>query len=73
MAEGDTVLARLGPDVLAADFDAARIVASLLCAPGRTIGDALLDQHLVAGIGNIFKSEACFAAALFASPPLPGK
>ena len=34
------------------------------CAPPpeRAIGDALLDQALVAGIGNIFKSEACFAA-----------
>ena len=31
-------------------------------APGRDLGDALLDQSLVAGIGNIFKSEACFAA-----------
>lgn len=31
---------------------------------GRSLGDALLDQHLVAGIGNIFKSEACFAAGL---------
>jgi endonuclease-8 len=30
----------------------------------RTLGDALLDQHLVAGIGNIFKSEACFAAGV---------
>ena len=58
----DPVLGRLGPDILAADFDSARVVASLLRAPERTIGDALLDQHLVAGIGNIFKSEACFAA-----------
>ncbi len=32
--------------------------------PDRSLGDALLDQHLVAGIGNIFKSEACFAARL---------
>ena len=30
--------------------------------PARGLGDALLDQPLVAGIGNIFKSEACFAA-----------
>jgi len=58
----DPVLARLGPDVLAAGFDPARVVASLLSAPERAIGDALLDQHLVAGIGNVFKSEACFAA-----------
>ena len=32
--------------------------------PARGVGSALLDQHLVAGIGNIFKSEACFEAGL---------
>ena len=60
----DPVLARLGPDILAADFDAEPIARSLAGAPDRSLGDALLDQHLVAGIGNIFKSEACFAAHL---------
>ncbi len=60
----DPVLGRLGPDVLAHDFDAGRIARSLARAPERGLGDALLDQHLVAGIGNIFKSEACFAARL---------
>jgi endonuclease VIII len=60
----DPVLARLGPDVLAPEFDAAAIARSLRGVPDRTLGDALLDQHLVAGIGNIFKSEACFAAHL---------
>ncbi|HEX7294013.1 MAG TPA: DNA-formamidopyrimidine glycosylase family protein [Solirubrobacterales bacterium] len=60
----DPVLARLGPDVLADDFDAAVVASSLRAAPDRTLGDALLDQTLVAGIGNIFKSEACFAARL---------
>ena len=58
----DPVLSRLGPDVLAADFDAAATAANLCLSPERELGDALLDQHLVAGIGNIFKSEACFAA-----------
>lgn len=58
----DPLLARLGPDVLAADLDAVGIVASLLSAPERAIGDALIDQRLVTGIGNIFKSEACFRA-----------
>jgi endonuclease VIII len=57
-------LSRLGPDVLAPDFDLAAAVASLRSAPDRELGDALLDQHLVAGIGNIFKSESCFAARL---------
>ncbi len=58
----DPVLSRLGPDVLARGFDAGAVTRSLRAAPDRAIGDALLDQALVAGIGNIFKSEACFAA-----------
>jgi endonuclease VIII len=55
-------LTRLGPDILAADFDPAPTIAAMRADPTRGLGDALLDQHLVAGIGNIFKSEACFAA-----------
>ncbi len=58
----DPVLARLGPDVLAPDLDPAAVAAALSASPERELGDALLDQHLIAGIGNIFKSEACFAA-----------
>ena len=57
----DPVLARLGPDILAPSFDAGEVADALRTAPERQLGDALLDQHLVAGIGNIFKSEACFA------------
>jgi endonuclease VIII len=60
----DPQLARLGPDVLASDFDSDRVVATMRADPARTLGDALLDQSLVAGIGNIFKSEACFAARI---------
>jgi endonuclease-8 len=58
----DPQLLRLGPDILAEDFDAGAAVAAIRRDPTRGLGDALLDQHLVAGIGNIFKSEACFAA-----------
>jgi endonuclease VIII len=60
----DPQLARLGPDILAPDFDAGAVIRAMRAAPARTLGDALLDQTLVAGIGNIFKSEACFAARL---------
>jgi endonuclease VIII len=60
----DPVLARLGPDVLSPDFDPAVAARSLLRAPERELGEALLDQRLLAGIGNIFKSEACFAAGV---------
>lgn len=60
----DPVLARLGPDILAPGFDPAPVIAAMRADPSRGLGDALLDQTLVAGIGNIFKSEACFAARL---------
>jgi len=60
----DPQLARLGPDILAPDLDLDELVSSLRADRARTLGDALLDQTLVAGIGNIFKSEACFAARL---------
>jgi endonuclease-8 len=60
----DPQLSRLGPDILAPDFDLDGAVRALRADPTRTLGDALLDQTLVAGIGNIFKSEACFAARL---------
>jgi len=58
----DPQLSGLGPDVLAADFDPEAVAAALRAEPERTIGDALLDQRRLAGVGNIFKSEACFAA-----------
>jgi endonuclease-8 len=58
----DPVLARLGPDILPPELDLVAAVAGLRASPDRELGDALLDQRLIAGIGNIFKSEACFAA-----------
>lgn len=66
----DPQLARLGPDVLAPELDLGAALRGLCADPGRTVGDALLDQTLVAGIGNIFKSEACFAARVDPWRPL---
>ena len=60
----DPRLARLGPDILAGDWAAAAAAARLRAVPQLEVGDALLDQTLVAGIGNIFKSEGCFAARI---------
>ncbi len=53
-------LARLGPDLLAADFDAASACARLRARGGLEIGVALLDQTALAGIGNVYKSEVLF-------------
>ncbi len=57
-------ITHLGPDILAEEFDEEAVVGALRADPARGLGDALLDQHLVAGIGNIFKSEACYAARI---------
>lgn len=52
----------LGPDVLAKDFDEARAVEQLRSHSNLEVGEALLRQHLIAGMGNVFKSETCFAS-----------
>lgn len=69
----DPRLARLGPDLLAPDVTPERAARSLAKAGrDRELGDAMLDQTLVAGIGNIFKSEGCFAAGLDPWRPVSG-
>ncbi len=55
---------RLGPVVLAADFDAGRAVANLQSRPDLGIGAALLNQSILAGVGNVFKSEVCFVCGV---------
>ena len=61
----DQRLARLGPDVLAPEFDDRAFVRRLReDDQTRTLGDALLDQRNVAGLGNIWKAEGCFAAGV---------
>jgi endonuclease-8 len=52
-------LRALGPDLLGA-FDVAEAVRRLRAQPDREIGDALLNQRALAGIGNIYKSESLF-------------
>jgi len=56
------VLARVGPDVLGTAFDRADAVRNLRAQPQAEIGDALLNQRLLAGLGNVYKSEALFLA-----------
>jgi endonuclease VIII len=58
----DGAVRRLGPDILAEPPDLERIVANLGREPRRAVGDALLSQRLVAGIGNMWKAEALWEA-----------
>jgi len=67
----DPRLARLGPDILDHEIPSERIAASMRALGRETaLGEAVLDQTAVAGIGNIFKSEGCFAAELDPWRPL---
>jgi len=60
----------LGPDILAEPLDRPAIVANLRSHPRCAIGDALLDQRLVAGIGNLWKAEALWAARVSPWKPI---
>ncbi|HVY10314.1 MAG TPA: DNA-formamidopyrimidine glycosylase family protein [Mycobacteriales bacterium] len=58
------VIGHLGPDLLAADFDAAEAFRRLGAEPDAAIADALLDQRNLAGIGNVYKSEVLFLSGV---------
>lgn len=61
----DRRVGRLGPDILSPELEVDAIVASLRRTDERrAIGEALLDQHIVAGIGNIWRSEALWHAGI---------
>jgi endonuclease-8 len=62
---GARAVARLGPDIMADPPDLDGMVTRLRAAArSREIGDALLDQRLVAGIGNLWRAEALFQAGV---------
>jgi len=47
-------------DVLSAEFDATAAARRILMYSGEEVGDVLLHQDVLAGVGNVFKSEICF-------------
>jgi endonuclease-8 len=53
---------RLGPDILGDPPDFETMLARLRTVPERELGDALLDQRLVAGIGNLWRAESLWEA-----------
>jgi endonuclease-8 len=65
------VVTRLGPDILAEPPDVEAMLTRLRrVEQSRPVGDALLDQRLVAGIGNMWKAEALWAAEVSPWRPL---
>ncbi len=60
-ARNDPALLQLGPDPLRPEFDPGEAAARVLAyEPSAAIGEALNDQSLIAGIGNVIRIEACF-------------
>lgn len=64
------VIGHLGPDPLGHSWDPAEAVRRLLFAPQRPIGLALLDQRLICGLGNIYRSELLFVARVHPRTPV---
>jgi formamidopyrimidine-DNA glycosylase len=58
------VVGHLGPDVLGPDWDPGEVLRRLRSDPHRAIGDALIDQRVMAGPGNVYRSEICFLRGL---------
>src|SRR5262249_42109769 len=66
--ERDAV-AHLGPDVLGEDWDADEAVRRLVADPARPVHEAVQDQRVMAGPGNVYANEVCFLRGLH--PMLP--
>lgn len=59
-AHDQDAVAHLGPDLLGDDWDPHRAAANLAADPARPIAAALLDQRVLAGVGNVYCNELCF-------------
>ncbi|ORV14617.1 endonuclease VIII Nei2 [Mycobacterium celatum] len=64
------VVAHLGPDLLGDDWDPAVATANLTVEPARPLAEALLDQRVMAGIGNVYCNELCFVTGLRPTSPV---
>ena len=66
--ERSSQIPKLGPDVLAAEFSVVAGVRALreraLSCPNDEIAVVLLNQRVLAGLGNVYKSEVAFAAGV---------
>ncbi len=60
----NTRIPRVESDLLNAQFDSEAALQRLMACPSEAIADVLLDQAVLAGVGNVFKSEICFVNGL---------
>jgi endonuclease VIII len=62
--DGHPYIAKLGPEVLSDQVSAAHIAQRLAAFPRRVIADALLDQHVLAGLGNYLRADILLVAKI---------
>jgi endonuclease VIII len=66
----DAAVAHLGPDLLGRDWNPRLATANLTARPDRPIAEALLDQRVLAGIGNVYCNELCFVSGHLPTAPV---
>ncbi|HET6533186.1 MAG TPA: zinc finger domain-containing protein [Actinoplanes sp.] len=69
-ASEEAYLGYLGPDLLGADWDPAEAANRIAAKPDVSIGEALLDQRNLAGVGNLYKAETLFLSGLWPWTPV---
>jgi len=63
-------VAHLGPDLLGDDWNPQVAAANLIADPDRPISAALLDQRVMAGVGNVYSNELCFVFGQLPTAPV---
>lgn len=68
--EEASVVGHLGPDLLGPEWDLAEALRRLRATPEQAIGEALLDQRKLAGIGTFYRAEVCFLQGVHPRTPV---
>ena len=63
-------VAHLGPDLLGDDWEPRVAAANLTADPDRPLAETLLDQRVMAGVGNVYANELCFVSGRLPSSPV---
>ena len=63
-------VAHLGPDLLGDDWEPRGAAANLTADPDRPLAETLLDQRVMAGVGNVYANELCFVSGRLPSSPV---
>jgi endonuclease-8 len=64
------VVSHLGPDLLGDDWDPRVAAANLTADPDRQLSETLLDQRVMAGVGNVYCNELCFVTGHLSTAPV---